>query len=106
FQAEDGIRDRNVTGVQTCALPISAGTQLWGNIRAMADSDKEERCGYCGAGYAPFGHQERQRPDGNLSQRYCSPGIVFCGRKRTEIGRASCRGGVESYVKELHGQRG
>src|SRR5699024_11907758 len=25
FQAEDGIRDRNVTGVQTCALPIS----LW-----------------------------------------------------------------------------
>src|SRR5699024_1675996 len=25
FQAEDGIRDRNVTGVQTCALPISSG---------------------------------------------------------------------------------
>src|SRR5699024_11434991 len=24
FQAEDGIRDRNVTGVQTCALPIYA----------------------------------------------------------------------------------
>src|SRR5699024_374417 len=29
FQAEDGIRDRNVTGVQTCALPISyQGTLL------------------------------------------------------------------------------
>src|SRR5207249_6487457 len=26
FQAEDGIRDRNVTGVQTCALPI------WGDV--------------------------------------------------------------------------
>src|SRR5699024_6587283 len=26
FQAEDGIRFRNVTGVQTCALPISART--------------------------------------------------------------------------------
>src|SRR5687768_17862546 len=25
FQAEDGIRDVAVTGVQTCALPISAG---------------------------------------------------------------------------------
>ena len=25
FQAEDGIRDRLVTGVQTCALPIFAG---------------------------------------------------------------------------------
>src|SRR5688572_31611512 len=25
FQAEDGIRDLTVTGVQTCALPISRG---------------------------------------------------------------------------------
>src|SRR5437762_9224035 len=25
FQAEDGIRDTSVTGVQTCALPISLG---------------------------------------------------------------------------------
>src|SRR5256885_10953338 len=25
FQAEDGIRDYKVTGVQTCALPISSG---------------------------------------------------------------------------------
>src|SRR5207249_8569617 len=28
FQAEDGIRDRNVTGVQTCALPISDESQM------------------------------------------------------------------------------
>src|SRR5215203_6486123 len=28
FQAEDGIRDRGVTGVQTCALPISLLLQL------------------------------------------------------------------------------
>ena len=27
FQAEDGIRDTSVTGVQTCALPISDPTQ-------------------------------------------------------------------------------
>src|SRR5207249_9503923 len=41
FQAEDGIRDRNVTGVQTCALPISdyepavhwATTLYWWNQR-------------------------------------------------------------------------
>src|SRR6266404_8968749 len=26
FQAEDGIRDKLVTGVQTCALPISSGS--------------------------------------------------------------------------------
>src|SRR5256885_3543766 len=29
FQAEDGIRDYKVTGVQTCALPISAGWPSW-----------------------------------------------------------------------------
>src|SRR5207253_5242219 len=28
FQAEDGIRDGHVTGVQTCALPISARDRL------------------------------------------------------------------------------
>src|SRR5699024_12225987 len=28
FQAEDGIRDRNVTGVQTCALPICSVNPL------------------------------------------------------------------------------
>src|SRR2546425_11285245 len=28
FQAEDGIRDKLVTGVQTCALPISLGRTL------------------------------------------------------------------------------
>src|SRR5207249_5146225 len=28
FQAEDGIRGRNVTGVQTCALPILKGDEL------------------------------------------------------------------------------
>src|SRR2546421_7136561 len=28
FQAEDGIRDLIVTGVQTCALPISPGNKL------------------------------------------------------------------------------
>src|SRR3712207_8877682 len=28
FQAEDGIRDIGVTGVQTCALPISGAARL------------------------------------------------------------------------------
>src|SRR6266852_6886765 len=28
FHAEDGIRDATVTGVQTCALPISAGLRF------------------------------------------------------------------------------
>src|SRR5699024_11382564 len=45
FQAEDGIRDRNVTGVQTCALPIfpqSANTGLTGGSGPGAqDYDRE-----------------------------------------------------------------
>src|SRR5215203_683922 len=40
FQAEDGIRDIGVTGVQTCALPISRreafGPQEWGLLAAIA----------------------------------------------------------------------
>src|SRR5438034_2379749 len=30
FQAEDGIRDHCVTGVQTCALPICTNIKLYG----------------------------------------------------------------------------
>src|SRR2546430_5035502 len=44
FQAEEGIRDLTVTGVQTCALPISAGgagaaggaAAAWGAARPAA----------------------------------------------------------------------
>src|SRR3712207_8158040 len=32
FQAEDGIRDIGVTGVQTCALPIFAGALTGGYL--------------------------------------------------------------------------
>src|SRR5699024_11815274 len=37
FQAEDGIRDRNVTGVQTCALPISITQLLTRELTVRAD---------------------------------------------------------------------
>src|SRR5258706_8157181 len=33
FQAEDGIRDWSVTGVQTCALPISSADSAWQSNR-------------------------------------------------------------------------
>src|SRR5260370_15344083 len=46
FQAEDGIRDSSVTGVQTCALPISL--QLFPNhpelkARLARDGDELEK---------------------------------------------------------------
>src|SRR5258707_8155228 len=38
FQAEDGIRDIGVTGVQTCALPISfGGLPLTMQVKARVD---------------------------------------------------------------------
>src|SRR5207249_5971299 len=44
FQAEDGIRDRNVTGVQTCALPIlsCAAPPPADSVAAKLDSFKRE----------------------------------------------------------------
>src|SRR5207253_4997103 len=42
FQAEDGIRDGHVTGVQTCALPISTGLRLQ---QRLVDMRKEARVG-------------------------------------------------------------
>src|SRR5437868_9061195 len=41
FQAEDGIRDRNVTGVQTCALPILARLQKFSDQVALATATTE-----------------------------------------------------------------
>src|SRR5215813_14586991 len=42
FQAEDGIRDADVTGVQTCALPISLGSRIV-FIGAASERDGAER---------------------------------------------------------------
>src|SRR5256885_12865096 len=51
FQAEDGIRDYKVTGVQTCALPISS-TGLFQHRRGLADVSARLLCrmdlGCCG----------------------------------------------------------
>src|SRR5207247_7751327 len=40
FQAEDGIRDPLVTGVQTCALPISAGANPMALKRGIEKADE------------------------------------------------------------------
>src|SRR2546430_10050328 len=48
FQAEDGIRDLTVTGVQTCALPISVARVLVplapGPARAACRSTRPRAC--------------------------------------------------------------
>src|SRR5699024_11962766 len=69
FQAEDGIRDRNVTGVQTCALPISS-------LMAVGMLSKQV----------------------GQTIRDCMPTAIKEGRTvpmHDQIGRASCRERVE-----------
>src|SRR3989441_7863339 len=46
FQAEDGIRDKLVTGVQTCALPISCKSPArlaWGDWQTRYKSSVTEK---------------------------------------------------------------
>src|SRR3712207_4517487 len=46
FQAEDGIRDIGVTGVQTCALPICFRTDWAGDLRADRVGDELRVAGW------------------------------------------------------------
>src|SRR5437868_11746021 len=65
FQAEDGIRDRNVTGVQTCALPILDVRGI-GALRRVAAEDTRRAGGeipgaFRGGGPAVAGSKEVAR---------------------------------------------
>src|SRR5437764_15023955 len=58
FQAEDGIRDTSVTGVQTCALPISA-TSSTSAASVWAYTASTSRSGRCMSSRWP-GSEERR----------------------------------------------
>src|SRR5690606_38352861 len=47
FQAEDGIRDFHVTGVQTCALPILENAAL----KLLEEADENPEVDYLGEGW-------------------------------------------------------
>src|SRR5262249_60048171 len=70
FQAEDGIRDWSVTGVQTCALPIFATAMIVGKPKLRHAAlpgtvDHFERPSYLCAGVARRAaeHFVTRRPD-------------------------------------------
>src|SRR5262249_56675795 len=73
FQAEDGIRDWSVTGVQTCALPISAVNQIpWSPSRydARLLAAHAER-GVALEGYSPLkGTRLRDRTLVEIAAKY------------------------------------
>src|SRR5699024_11657527 len=77
FQAEDGIRARNVTGVQTCALPIS---------QTVGVDNVCERAAVLGT------------EGGALAVRKQAGAGVTLALAAREIGRASCRERVERQV--------
>src|SRR5699024_11607018 len=94
FQAEDGIRDRNVTGVQTCALPISAST----TSRPPAGFDRAGPAGDCSA------PRPALRPRSGTAAPSAQAGS-WPAPRRAEIGRASCRERVERSVVAARGKR-
>src|SRR5256885_3913148 len=80
FQAEDGIRDYKVTGVQTCALPIWAGEGLILSWISHAILPSGRRIGFAKA----FPGERSQKKFHDLLQILPVPITL-------EIGRASCR---------------
>src|SRR5256885_2954968 len=82
FQAEDGIRDYKVTGVQTCALPISVapGLREWREQVVPADLTVVD---HVDAGVGELA----DRPLRRLVERRSESRVI----ELPEIGRASCR---------------
>src|SRR5690606_40940341 len=92
FQAEDGIRDFHVTGVQTCALPISL--EQLENAKTAFDAAKQDvqRASYL-AGHtaitAPFDGFVLQRP-ANVGQ-VVGPGTPVLVRSEERRVGKECR---------------
>src|SRR5205823_12033576 len=91
-QAEDGIRDKLVTGVQTCALPISV-PQLYAILKQFRSSCIRPECAIVqDAGGAEL-LQDRVELWNGLDQDAAPPVQPFqrIGVGLGKIGRASCR---------------
>src|SRR5258706_4024375 len=88
FQAEDGIRDWSVTGVQTCALPISALFRRGAAQKAsgaMTDTSEGLLHGGLGAGQHPGG-----RPHTAGYQYRLANGAVGLGQFRMPRREGAC----------------
>src|SRR5207247_7315848 len=94
FQAEDGIRDPLVTGVQTCALPISLRRSGDFHPRFYVPARPDFDCG-------PVSEKSESREVRipKLFRTYLRFGAKLCSAPALDrkIGRASCRERVEIY---------
>src|SRR5699024_12144295 len=91
FQAEDGIRDRNVTGVQTCALPIWEEITMRKLKKAVSLMMTAAMC----LSFAACGGSASSAS--SASSAAASSGAAS-QEAASEIGRASCRERGESAV--------
>src|SRR5207237_5064156 len=95
FQAEDGIRDSSVTGVQTCALPIYGSRYGWRHVaayRATKQSDASTSDVPLELSIsASSSTHVRVIADGKV----LTDSQIYAGDK---IGRASCRERVKQLV--------
>src|SRR6266576_2414402 len=73
FQAEDGIRDLYVTGVQTCALPISCSSPRWKAQRSSSVSISGVVGWRAGLGWRGWAAALR-RGSGGTGRKSSSPG--------------------------------
>src|SRR5207253_5075662 len=91
FQAEDGIRDGHVTGVQTCALPIfyrstTSVVALCASTLTISRPSRFARTSCAARGHVPS--TQRRRTASTVTRWKATT----CGSCRgSEIGRASCR---------------
>src|SRR5713226_1118760 len=82
FQAEDGIRDGRVTGVQTCALPISLGREYvyrWRicheHLSTRREEGKHEKI-------VETGNRSTDRRNGGSNHVLCDCGICRTRRRQ------------------------
>src|SRR2546422_4001743 len=83
FQAEDGIRDVAVTGVQTCALPIYYPVRPPAPPEQVAHGEQVFRsnCSFCHGSDGRGGETDRKSTRLNSSHGYISY-AVFCLKKK------------------------
>src|SRR5256885_2489492 len=86
FQAEDGIRDYKVTGVQTCALPISVQSQLQKVVEAaMAVTKRSAQSGQMDVSTGSFGIYPRYGKDNKVEGWQGRAEILLQGRDFARI---------------------
>src|SRR5205823_12088963 len=101
FQAEDGIRDKLVTGVQTCALPISASSSSRSGRSRRSRSLPSVLPLLEGRAYVVTG---ASRGIGHAIASRLSAlgaGVLAVSRGVSRSERASCRERGESQVGEV-----